>query len=441
MKTTRRSLALFAALAAAAITSNLTVNAQAQTESILYKFPGGRSGENPSGPLIFDSDGNLYGTTPNGGGGGGTVFRLSYSSSTSKWTETVLRSFSSGALGQTVAPGVVMDAAGNLYGATALGGDSSVTCDGVAGCGIIFELSPSPSGPWKETILHRFTGGADGALPTGQLLLDGAGNLYGTAAYGGNLTACTFSPAGCGVVFKLSPSTGGWRESVLFTFNKTDGWEPQNGLVFDAAGNLYGTAEGGGSNSNGVAFQLTPTASGPWNENILFPFAGSNGSPINGLVIDSSGNLYGAAQEYGGGCPQEGACGSVYELSQTGGTWTQNVLWQFEGLERNDGAEPQYITLSGGNIYGVTFDGGVSTKQICDKTQGGCGTVFELTPSSGSWTETVLYNFNGYPADGAIPESALAVDASGNLYGTTFSGGEGTATCQNGCGTVFEVKP
>src|SRR5580704_18799775 len=127
----RLSGIFFTSLAVATITFSLAVSSQAQTESVIYKFPGGRSGENPSGPLIFDSAGNLYGTAPNGGGGGGTVFRLSYSSSTSKWTETVLRSFSAGALGGDVSPGVVMDAAGNLYGATYLGGDSSVTCDGV----------------------------------------------------------------------------------------------------------------------------------------------------------------------------------------------------------------------------------------------------------------------------------------------------------------------
>lgn len=427
---------LSAALAVAAVTFSLAVSSQAQTESIIFSFPGGYAGLNPGGPTLLDSAGNLYGTASQGGACCGTVFRVSPTST--GWTETVLRSFSNGTYGGNVSPGVIMDGAGNLYGTTGNGGDLSVSCQ-APGCGLVFELSPTASGQWKEGVLHKFTYGADGAFPSGDLTMDAAGNLYGTTQIGGNLTACTSGFGnGCGVAFKLTHTASGWRYFVLRQFQGNNGKFPNGGLVMDAAGNLYGTTQAGGSNAQGVVFELTPTASGQWNEKVLLNFT-TEGTPTVGLVIDASGNLYGTTGYFGGGCPQHGSCGTVFELSPSGSTWTETILHTFAGENTGDGAYPRYLTLAGGNIYGTTGFGGGSQTDTC-VLNGGCGVVFELTPSSGGWNESVLNSFNA-GTDGWNPSSGVAVDASGNIFGTTWIGGTTTSSCPSGCGTVFEIKP
>ena len=264
------------------------------------------------------------------------------------------------------------------------------------------------------TILYSFTGGRDGRNPVGPLIFDNAGNLYGTAQYGG---------MGCGVIFELSPPTQGttWTESVLYTFNcKTNDSYPTAGLVLDQTGNLYGT-------TSGTAFQLSPPAApgGSWMYTVLHKFGGADqpdgGQPNGNLIVDQAGNLYGTAY-YGGAfvCSiGPGPCGLVFELlrpGQLGGSWEEKVLYDFSDVP--DGSYPGagVIFDKQGNLYGNTTSGGTGP---CTDGEGltiGCGTAFELSPTSeGSWTETVLYNFG--PSEDS-PQNPFASGADGSLYGT-----------------------
>ncbi len=221
---------------------------------MLYSFPGGSGGGYPFAGLIFDSAGNLYGTTRyDGSSGWGVVFELTPRAN-DQWVETVLYSFTGGADGSTPYAGLIFDGAGNIYGTTSAGGN--LTCTYLPdSCGVVFELTPSASGPWIETILYSFTGGSDGANPNAGLIFDSGGNLYGTTLYGGNQN-------NDGVVFALTPSASGqWTETVLQAFTGgNDGARPYDGLILDSANNLYGTAFAGGSASSGVVFELTPPA-------------------------------------------------------------------------------------------------------------------------------------------------------------------------------------
>ncbi len=252
------------------------------TESVLYSFTGGADGAGPIAGLIFDAACNLYGTTRVGGADGdGMVFKLALNPDGS-WTESVLHSFT-GADGMYAWAGLVFDRDGNLYGTTEGGG--------AYGSGVVFRLRPSPDGSWTETLLHSFTGGADGSAPTGGLIFDATGNLYGTAQFGGYP-----SPYDNGVVFKLKPSPDGtWTESVLYTFTggRADGGDPTAGLIFDAAGNLYGTTYSGGAYNYGVVFKLKPNPGG-WSETILHTFGGYGKYPyLAPVIFDGKGNLYG----------------------------------------------------------------------------------------------------------------------------------------------------
>jgi uncharacterized repeat protein (TIGR03803 family) len=286
----------------------------------------------------------------------------------------------------------------------------------------------------QETVLHRFDG-KDGYQPASSLIFDTAGNLYGTAAFGG---ASVCNSSGCGTVFELTPKVGGgWTAKVLHSFshNGKDGYIPENSLVFDGDGNLYGTTEGGGTGACngpfgvgcGTVFELKPTAGGNWEEMVLHSFKNKGGDayyPYTGLVLDGSGNLYGTTSSGGA----YGSYGTVFELTRTvGGGWTETVLHSFGG-NQSDGTLPDggLILDAAGNLYGTTYYGGTY----------GRGTVFQLTPATGgSWTETVLHTFNDNGTDGTEPEGSLIFDASGNLYGTTFDGGA------HGYGTVYELTP
>jgi uncharacterized repeat protein (TIGR03803 family) len=417
------------AVAIAATTFSLAVCAQAQTETILHNFNNGATGGSPQAGLLMDASGNLYGTTEFGGSkttlDSGVVFRLTLTGG--YWQETVLMDFPSevGSLG-----GLIQDAAGNLYGVSTYGGITApCPATGLLGCGTVFELSPTTTGHWKRTQLYAFSGGADGSLPLSTLVFDSAGNLYGTTGDGGDLTDCPTS--GCGVVFKLSPtSSGAWTESVLYAFtNGTDGALPRASLVFDAAGNLYGTAEESRPGA-GVVYELSPTASGPWTETVLYTFTGgADGAlPLGGLIFDPSGNLYGTTYEAGNlaDCRKQG-CGTVFELSPiAGGGWSETTIHTFAG--GTDGANPEASLLrdASGNLYGTTSAGG-----------GKGGTVFELSPGSGgTWTEKIIYAFKGPTTDGQNPGyGPLIFDAAGNLYGTTLAGGP------LGYGTVYKIRP
>jgi len=260
------------------------------TEKVLHSF-GGKDGQNPEVGLIFDAHGNLYGTTAYGGAyDDGTVFELTRAVGGS-WRERVLYSFDAGEGMSIIPSGLILDASGNLYGMTG------------SGPGTVFELMPGAGGSWTETVLHQFTGGPnDGYGPLGGLIVDAAGNLYGTTGWGGAYSGIFL---GWGTVFELSPATGGgWTEQILHSFNDNgdDGWHPETGVIFDAAGNLYGTTLSGGAYVYGTVFQLTPTTGGGWTETVLHGFDdnGTDGqSPSAGVILDSAGNLYGTTASGG----------------------------------------------------------------------------------------------------------------------------------------------
>jgi uncharacterized repeat protein (TIGR03803 family) len=326
------------------VTLLLVPGAGAQsTYKTLYKFRPGVDGRLQSG-LIFDQSGNLYGTTVLGGANGfGTVFKLTPNSDGS-WTESVLYSFCSltnCADGEAPLAGVIFDGAGNLYGTTAGGGSNSNVACGY-GCGTVFKLSPGSGGSWTESVLYSFCPQSrcvDGAVPESSLIFDQTGNLYGTTVSGGSNSTC---PPGCGTVFKLSPgSDGSWAESVLRSFcslktNCADGKFTTAGVIFDGAGNLYGNTTQGGNLSQcsglgcGVVFELTPKADGSWNEEILHRFTGGRdgGMPVDNLLFDGSGNLYGTAS---GIYTQND--GVVFELTpDSHGSWkercsTPSLVW------------------------------------------------------------------------------------------------------------------
>lgn len=276
------------------------------TKSLVHAFAG-LDGEYPNG-VTLDSAGNLYGMTQGNSSTGdyGLVFKISKNSS-GHWVDQTLYKFNSDGGGIPDDATVALDAAGNLYG-TLYDGGNSMACNFYPACGVVFQLSPSAGGGVNETVLHNFTGEADGNFPSGNLIVDAAGNVYGTTLLGG--------PSNNGVVFELSPQAGGqWQESTLYAFTgEADGSEP-NGIAFGADGNIYG--------STGTSiFELTPNGNGGWNESTLYSTliggtTGGNGF-MGGVVFDSSGNLYGTAQ-YGGlnNCKHpSGGCGVVYEIQQ-----------------------------------------------------------------------------------------------------------------------------
>ena len=360
-------------------------SANGWTESVLYTFTDGTDGAAPVAGLA-DHAGNLYGTAAGGGDlgcnppdGCGVVFELSHTAS--GWKQTVLYTFDGSPHGNGPSASLLFDSAGNLYGTAAVGGNTKLCFTN--GCGVVFELSPSSAG-WKQKVLHTFSGGRDGAYPQAGLVFDAAGNLYGTTANGGNnLTSCGDVFPGCGVVFELSrTSTGGWKETVLHTFSGgKDGAIPVTGLIFDKSGNLYGTTSAGGGATNcqecGVVFRLSHTSSG-WKETVLHSFTccSGGGKPYGGLILDTAGSLYGTASEFGNMTACNSGCGVVFKLSRlSGGGWKETVLHAFD---KSDGAGP-YASLifdSAGNLYGTTDSGG----NLSDCFSAGCGVVFQIVP-------------------------------------------------------------
>ena len=344
---------------------------------------------------------------------------------TSTWaaTEKVLHDFNN-TDGDIPYSSLIFDAAGNLYGTTVYGGFTG-SCKS-NGCGTVFELTPDGRGGWRETVLHRFAYGTrDGHYPQAGLVFDAVGNLYGTTAFGGS-GPCT---DGCGTVFELTPKKGGgWTEKVLHSFNGKDGRFAEAALILDASGNLYGATPVGGAYDYGTVFELTRKSGGAWAAKVLHNFKGGYGS-YGSLVFDSSGNLYGTT---GGGGTYN--YGTVFKLTPNArGHWTGTVLHSFDG---KDGLQPLAgLIFKKGILYGTTLSGGAY----------GGGTVFEVSRNSGAgWTEKVLYSFcSSYLQscpDGSGPQASLIFDATGNLFGTTASGGS-TRCSEVGCGTVFELTP
>ncbi len=327
------------------------------------------NGAIPYSKVVFGPDGAVYGTTYEGGQGGcfdgggcGTVFKLqppatACRSAMCPWTETVIYRFTGGADGGNPYSEVVFDSAGNLYGTTTAGGLNSGGCD--HGCGVVYEMTLS-GGTWTETTLHLFRGGNDGQEPEGGLIFDHAGNLYGTTASGGSLSA--------GIVFELSPNGNGWRETILHTFQGSDGAVPFATMTADQAGNLYGTTVAGGTTNGGTVFELTNP--GTWNYNLLHSF--NDDLPYGGLAFDSAGNLYGTT--YQGGTYGNG---TVFKMTPSGGGWSESVIHSFNPAD-GEGALPMSgVTFDGaGNMYGTTFGGG----SFGGSCYGGCGVVYEITP-------------------------------------------------------------
>lgn len=427
----RLASTVFAAVAVAAITFSLAVSGQAQTETVIYDFGLGYGGSYPDGTVALDGAGNIYGSTQNGANCCGTVYELSPFKG--GWRHKVLKGFGSGSYGSYPAPTLALDTNGNLFGSTINGGDTTKNCNGT-GCGVVFELSETSSGNWTEAVLHTFSGGPDGGNPNGNLLVKPDGSVYGTTVRGGNDHNCTTKYVqGCGVVFKLSNNGAGWRETVLYTFTNAVGGNPNGGLVMDAAGNLYGTTEVG----TPILFELSPTASGPWTETTLVNFLDEGlGAPDSGLFMDAAGNIYGATAAGGGDCPLRGACGYVFELSPaTGGGWNQTILHTFNA--GSDFAYPFGVTMdSSGHLYGVAIYG--YTDSACGEY--GCGGVFELSPSTGgTWNESILHVFTDGADGNPNGLSGVSVDSTGAIYGTAAAGGSNTNQCGNGCGVIYEI--
>jgi uncharacterized repeat protein (TIGR03803 family) len=335
---------------------------------------------------------------------------------------SVLFNFSGGNNGGGPVAGLVMDASGNLYGTTLAGGKHS-------GDGTVFELSPISQGDgvMSENVLYNFSGLADGKQPGSTVVADSAGNLYGTTSAGG---------IGAGTVFQLVPPTGGsttWTEKTIYTFSGgSDGGIPVAGVVFDSAGNLYGTTKKGGNGAFGTVFKLAPPTGGStaWTESVLYSFTnGPDGrNPTASLAVDGSGRIYGTTVIGGRNQNGQAAQGTVFQLvpPPPGGTsWGENVLYTFSGGSDGGGPASRLTLDSSGSVYGTTKAGG----------NNGVGTVFELSPpvpGGSGWTEQVLYSFAGN-GDGQTPIGGVTFDQGGNLWGTTIYGGT------FGRGTVFRL--
>lgn len=418
-------------------------HAAAQTEHVLFRFSAQQNGGTyPEGGVTFDAAGNLYGTTQYGGTGAclldgeipgcGIVYEITAQAG-NEWKEKVLHSFAkNGKDGEEpYHSALVFDAAGDLFGLASAGG-ASIDCNGgdsgVAGCGAAFEMLPTSTGFSAPVIIHSFDGndkGIDGQIPGGNLIFDSAGNLYGTTYQGGT------NIQGYGMAFQLIPEAGGsWYERYMYSFqhNGKDGEYPVGGLVFDAAGNLYGLTSEGGKYGLGAAYELTPNANG-WHEQVIYSFGNGTdpSEPVGSLIIDKNGNLYGVTTEGG-----VNNAGTVFELKPgTGGTWTVATLYSFEKVNNFLVGPNGPLAMDGsGNLYGTTQNGGTGA---CNGE--GCGTVYELSESDGNWSATILYNF-GADGDGINPSSGLTFGPSGtSLYGVTANGGA------SGYGTVYEITP
>jgi uncharacterized repeat protein (TIGR03803 family) len=435
-----KQMALCSCFLATAVVALFTSSAFAAKPGykILYNFLGFSDGTSPFSSVIADAPGNLYGTTPGGGGvGGGAVYELSPPPTQGgAWTETLIYRFQGGSDGAQPYASLIFDKAGNLYGTTLYGGTNG------QGFGTVFELTPPvvAGDPWTETVLHRFRGTVDGQYPYAPLVFDAAGNLFGTTLQGGS--------ARQGTVFELSPPTvagGTWTEKIIHTFiqNNKDGFYPYNGLTRGSNGVLYGTTSAGGQSDNGTVFRLTPPSGsgGAWTESVLYSFTGGADGfiPRSGLIFDQAGNLFGSTV-YGGvvttNCTH--GCGVIFELSPPavkGGAWTESVLHSFLGGDQvgnADGAWPydNLVFDPAGNLYGSTSVGGLEESL-------GFGTIFQLKPPAiqgEAWTESQIYSFGTNVPNGAVPMAGLRF-SKGLLYGTASTGGS------NGQGLVFSVAP
>jgi len=408
------------------LATGLAQLAQAQTFRAISTFNGGSTGGSPSGGLVMDRRGALYGSTEYGGAtnlpqcqlganqGCGVIFQVKPTGS--GWVLNPLYTFQ-GAADGAVPQLVVFGPDGNLYGMTNLGGSCAVS---QFGCGTVFKLSPGFSVcktvlcPWVKTTLYNFAGGNDGMGPFGPVTFGPDGSIYGEVRQGGAYNS--------GIVFKLTRTGGGWTESVIYTFTDgADGSWPLGGVVLDGAGDVYGTTYSGGDFGAGTVFELMPSGTG-WTFEVLNQFTGfsDGGFPNGGVIFDASGNLLGPTTSGG-----SSGGGVVFQLVPGNDTWTENVLYNFDGLCCG-GPFAGLSMDANGALYGTTWN------------IPSAGAIFKLAPSNGGWTETNLHVFDIGP--GSHPASTVLIDGSGNLFGTTYGGGAGY--CNDlGCGIVWEITP
>jgi uncharacterized repeat protein (TIGR03803 family) len=400
-----------------ALPAALCATSWAGTEQVLYQFKSPQDGQFlSSGVLLLN--GKIYGVTYGGGTNGwGTVFELTHNKA--GWSKKTLHNFTRGKDGGLPITELTADNAGNLYGTTIEGGSYLNGCPvvGLVGCGVVFKLTRR-SGHWEFSVIHKFNG-KDGATPEGNLVWDDAGNLYGTASGG---KSCGIE-CGYGTVFKLSPSGRSWRLSTIHFFHGLDGNSPVS-LFRDSKGNLYGSTGGGGKYGPGygTVYKLSPTGN-RWTLTTLYSFTGGAGGngPSQAPVLYTGGAIYGTTVD--GGTYIYG--GVVYQLTPTNGVWQESVLYSF--TNGTDGSNPWGgVTMdANGNLYGTNLGGGY-------------GIIFKLTNSGGAWTESTAFDFNG--VDGSSPYAGLVWDATGNLYGTTYYSGS-ECQSQGACGNVFEFTP
>ena len=382
---------------------------------VLHSFGSGKDGSGPFGPPLLDGGGNLYGTTAAGGTGQcsdygcGTVYELTPRAH-GTWKESILHSFKAGNDGAIPWSNLVSDSMGNLYGT--LQGDN-----GLGGSGV-FQLGHASRG-WDNALIYT-----DGAGPG--LLIDGAGNLYGPMGPG--------EYKYYGAIGELSPGSDGWTYTALYSFCSTfcpDGFNPPAPPIWDGKGNMFGTTSAGGimggcPNGCGVIYEMTPNGDSTWTYHVLHRFASfknDGGEPLSGLVMDQAGNLYGATW-MGGRYDQ----GTVFKLAYTADHWKETILYDFPDCNKGCGVEGTLALDKSGNLYG-TAAGGTGD---CGFT---CGVVFELSPQkNGKWKYNVVYDLT--PETGGFqPFYGVIVDDTGNLFGVTSSGGK------YGGGTAFEITP
>jgi uncharacterized repeat protein (TIGR03803 family) len=422
----------------------LTAAGSAQTFSVLHNFEL-TDGQNPEGVLAKDAAGNLYGTTLFGGEvtqesiGYGVIFKLAKGSGS--WKESVLYEFADGADGSNPETGLIAGPGGSGFGAASFGGIFTGGFCPDGGCGTVYEMGRDG----KFSVVYGFTGAPDGQQPFSALLKAANGTIYGTTEYGGTLD-CPFNSAGCGTVYEVDASG---TEKVIYSFlgpnNGLDGANPFSAVVEDAAGNLYGSTVFGGTVNNnlcspdagcGTIFELSPNSNGTWTETVLYRFqGGADGSyPAVSFFNASDGSIYGTTPNGGNVSCGAGGCGTIFKLSLSNGNWVKTVLYQFSGSNGDEPISP-LARDSAGNLYGVTANGGNCTYYTL-----GCGVVFRL---SSAGKETVLHEFTGN--DGLFPAGSVLLDeAVGALYGTTTQGGD-IANCSlnhyyTGCGVVYEIK-
>ncbi len=364
-----------------------STTSQGASTEVLYSFAGEDDGEYTDTDVEVDAAGNLYGTSVLGGDfGGGTVWQLSPVGGS--WVHTVLYSFTGGVDGGEPYKGVTLDGAGNLYGTAVTGGSGS--CEG--GCGVTYKLTKSGE-TWKHRVIHAFSGGADGSGPGSRVAVDKRGNVYGMTPTGGT--------NGLGVVYVLRPrSSGGYAFRVIHTFTGgTDGSSGSAGRMVLRGGRIFGAATTGGANGTGTVFQLTPTQGGEWDFKTLYSFhAAPDGVfPYGALLFDSAGNIYGTTY-YGG----TNGLGAVYKLSPTtSGEWNETVLYSFQTGSDGNSSISNLVSDAIGNLYGTTSEGGLGSGTIFQLTPDPNGTWTESVPHSFQGSPDGAFPYAGMVSDGA----------------------------------------